>query len=171
MLIYQTVKKGGIFKMEHIVRPIEKSELNRIIAAGEDTMMTEYLSYNYFGDYALLAFLLDKDGRKIIPGGEVEELRYLMRKRLSKIEQTDTTYRNYKPYYIKQDDMIEYSGGNKYAPDNFILKEGFSTLDIAIRIVTIFDRRQLSTVLPPEVVNLLLTLLPEEEIAKEYVKQ
>ena len=55
--------------------------------------------------------------------------------------------------------------------NNFILKEGFSTLDIAIRIVTIFDRRQLSTVLPPEVVNLLLTLLPEEEIAKEYVKQ
>ena len=94
-----------------------------------------------------------------------------MREELTKLEHPDTTYSNYKPYYIKHTDMVEYSGGNKYAPDYFVLREGFSTLDVAMRVVTLFDRRQLSTVLPPEVVNLLLTLLPEEEAVKEYVKQ
>lgn len=157
--------------MEHIIRPIEKSELARITATGEGVPETDFWTYNYFSDYALLAFLLDKEGRKKIPGGEVAELRYFMREALSKISHPDTTYSNYNPYYIKHTDVIEYSEGNKYAPDYFILREGISSLDIATRVAARFDRMQLSTVLPPEVVNLLLTLLPEEEVAKEYVKQ
>lgn len=157
--------------MEHVIRPIEEAELARIIHSGEDVTRTEYLAYNYFGDYALLAFLLDRKGRKKIPGGEVAGLRGYMRRKLSMIENLDTTYRNYKPFYIEHTDMLEYSGGNKYAPDDFILKEGISTLDVAKRLVTIFDRRQLSMVLPPEVVNVLLSLLPVEEQAKEYVKK
>lgn len=157
--------------MEHIIRPIEKSELARITATGEGFPETDFWTYNYFSDYALLAFLLDKNGRKKIPGGEVAELRYFMREELSKINHSDTTYSNYKPYYIKHTDMLEYSGGNKYAPDYFVLKEEVSILEVATRVAARFDRMQLSTVLPPEVVNLLLTLLPEEEVAKEYVKQ
>lgn len=157
--------------MEHVIRPIEEAELARIIHAGEDVTQTEYLTYNYFGDYALLAFLLDRTGSKKISGGKVAGLRGYMRRKLSMMEDLDTTYRNYKPFYIEHTDMLEYSGGNKYAPDDFILKENISILDVAKRLVTIFDRRQLSIVLPPEVVNVLLTLLPEEEKSKEYVKK
>lgn len=157
--------------MEHIVRPIEKSELSRITASGKGIPETDFWTYNYFSDYALLAFLLDKNGSKKIVGGDVLELKCFMREVLSKISHSDTTYSNYSPYYLSNIDMIEYSGGNKYAPDYFILKEGVSLLDVATRVAARFDRRQLSTVLPPEVVNVLLELLPEEEVAKEYVKK
>ncbi|MCI9233790.1 MAG: hypothetical protein HFH08_04230 [Bacilli bacterium] len=158
--------------MEHVTRPIEISELNRLMALGSAAPETDYLTYNYFSDYALLAFLLDKNGSKKIVGGDVLELKCFMREKLSEIGHPDTTYSNYSPYYIANTDMIEYSGGNKYAPDYFILKENISILDVAKRLVTIFDRRQLSTVLPPEVVKLLLSLLPcEEEKEKIYVKE
>lgn len=157
--------------MEHITRPIETTELKRLMALGSGVPETKYWTYNYFSDYALLAFLLDKNGSKKIVGGDVLELKCFMREALSKINHSDTTYSNYSPYYLSNIDMIEYSGGNKYTPDYFILKEGVSLLDVATRVAARFDRRQLSTVLPPEVVNVLLKLLPEEEVAKEYVKK
>ena len=127
--------------------------------------------YNSLGDYALLALLIEPEGKKCIPIEQVEALMEFMYAELEQIEKGNTRYKTKSYYYIENEDMLEFGGDNKYLPATFMLKKGISNLELSKRIVRKFDKRQLSVVLKPELVELLLSLLSNElEKNKIYQK-
>lgn len=121
--------------------------------------------YNYPSDFILLALFVDEEGKKIVSEDQVEALKIFM------IEELKQQYKEMKSnniYYVSHSE--DNSQNNALFACHchrknvgYSLADGVSTLALAQRIVKIFDKRQLEVVLPPEVVKLLLSLLPEEE--------
>lgn len=131
----------------------EKDDLNAIY------------NYNSSSDFILLALFIDEDGKKIVSEEQVEALKSYMTEELNK------QYREMKSNTIycilseqgDSDALLDYYYHYHESDIGYSLTKNISTLTLAQTIAHLFDKRQLNIVLPPGVVNLLLSLLPKEE--------
>lgn len=148
---------------------MEISKKTFLYEKDRNIFITEH--YNSLGDYALLAILIDDERKKTVPLEQVEALIELMKAQLEKTETGNTRYEVSNYYNVENKDMLEFGGDNKYLPTCFTLKKGITNLELFERIAKKFDKRQLEVVLSPELVEVLLSLLPSEELKeKNYQK-